>query len=649
MNTNQSTHALPRRTHALLRSSAALVLGLAASLAGCGDPPVDSRTPTPKGVIRGTVQYIGRRVDCTYVDGQASAVNGILILTLLNHDNPLPPEGTAQLPTDLKAIGGEDIFDLSTDCLPEAGEPNPAAPVIIQRSASFEWTRIPLGPEVPAGASAVDYEAHYRILGIYDQEGDFNPLFDVTQAPSAGDIVGGAIENPLASPAQFLKITFDSVSIQPLGQVVEGVNVSLGAVVVTDSPVMRIVDGDLSSEAGWPGLGGPSSRQTYPTFDVTMFGRAAGVGDRAALDHTLDKLGLSARFDFANTRAYAWYIEPLDVDHDGNRDCPGPTDPDCHPTMRFAGNALWNSPVVFLQRFQNTIEAQTGIPSVALIPAAGMETTNLRSQYPDLRMRVAPLATVLTNPAVPECIMLYFANGSPAGGLPLIQTMLPGGTSMECSEVPTGYYGTNLLGGFGVQSAAQVTATSDPAQTNINPGGFVITNGDLASQLWKIPNALGDFHQVGDVLASGATNPGPERCLPASDTSSADPLCLPNQSLDGAFVVRDPNPANPIGRNDPAGAQGTCGAYTFPGDTWAAGGTFHDTCCGPIAHLCGVPLCPFVDGGVTQTWSDEAAEMGMAIRSGPTRIASTATINGERRNVPDCLPFPMPSACCPVP
>lgn len=651
---NQPTKALLRRTTARrLAKPTALLLGLVASLAGCSDPPVDTNTPTPTGVVRGTIQYIGRRVDCTYEGGVPVAVKGIVILTLIDNANPLPPEGTATLPVDIKAIGGEDVFtDLATDCLPEGMTGDEPNQVIIQRSYAFEWTKLPLGPAIDAAAGLPDdaYQVGYRVLATYDQEGDFNPLFNVTQAPSAGDVAGGAIENPLAPVPVFHVITFDSVSLAPLGQVREGINISMGAVVMTDSPLMRIVDGDLSAQQGWGGF--ETSTSSYPPFDLTLYGRTPGVGDRVELDSTLDALELENRFDMANPLKYAWYIEPLDVDRDGNTTCTALAgDPDCHPLMGVPSNSQWKSPVVFLQRIQSAIETAVGVPSVAFIPGAGFETMNRRAQYPDIRLRIAPLAALLTNPAVPECRMIYFADGSSSASLPLIRGGLPDGSSMECSELPTGYYGTNVLSGFAIQSAAQVGMTAD---TSVSNTGFTITGGQLASQLWTVPNVLGDWRQVGDTLAAGGTDLGSGTCLPPGSATQSDPRCLPEQSLQGAFVVHDPNPTGPIGRNDPAGAGASCSAYNLTNDAWtddpARTNDYFDLCCGSIMHLCDVPLCPFVTNGVTQTWSDEAGEMNMNVRGQPTAITGqvTVTVGGQSvtRDVPDCISFPMPSQCC---
>lgn len=217
--------------------------------------------------------------------------------------------------------------------------------------------------------------------------------------------------------------------------------------------------------------------------------------------------------------------------------------------------------------------------------------------------------------------------------------------------MPTGFYGTNVLAGFAIQSAAQVGMTAD---TNVSNTGFTITGGQLASQLWTIPNVLGDWRQVGDTLVDGGTDLGTGTCLPPGSAVQTDPLCLTDQSLQGAFVVRDPTPASSVGRNDPNGPGATCGVYSFANDGWADdpanNDDYHDQCCAPIAHLCDVPLCDFVANGVTQTWSNAPEEMAMNVRSQPTAITGqvTVTIGGQTftRDVPNCISFPMPSQCC---
>lgn len=661
MNILSSIHGLSR-SPTLRRSSAVLGLGLAASLAGCGDPPVDSNSPVPTGIVQGNILYVGPRVQCTWTGGAPTAVKGVAILTLQSDSNPLPPEGTATMPVDLKAIGGEDIFvDLWADCMPETGEPNPAAPVIIQRPYGFEWTNIPLGPAMPADGTGLpeDYQTGYRIVATYDQAGDFNPLFDVTQAPNHGDNAGAALENPAAAVPKFFVIRFDSRSVATLGQVRSGVNVTIGATVWTDPALMRVSQGYLSSQQGWGGF--TWAYADFPKVGLTLYGRTAGTGDRAALDATLSALKLSSLVNFAEEDRYAWYIEPIDVDRDGDKTCPpasNGTDPDCHPLFGaapgFGMRSTWQSPVSFLRRVSSPIEVSSGVPDVAFIPGAGQSNTSRRAQYPDLELAVFPVATLTTNPAVPECRMLYFADGTNPSSIGTLATFLPDGTAGECSELPTGYYSVTTLGGYALQSPLQRAAEGDDSISNT---GWVINNGNFSSQLWVVPNSLGDWTEVGDDLARGAPEFGPYTCLPpGSVAAETTPICLPEQSLMGAAVIADPDTSNPVGRNDPSGAGTTCSAYASAlatnrwADDPARDDDWGDLCCGPIRHLCGLPLCDTIPGGVTQTWSNDPAEQAMNVRGFPTAVTgrTTVTIGGERveRTIPNCVAFPMPSQCC---
>lgn len=632
------------------RLGAVALLGLGSVLGACTDPPIDDNQPPPTGVISGTIQYIGPRVRCTYVGGVPRQVDGRVLLTLVDDRNPLPPEGTAQRPADFLAVGGEDIFtDLATECLPETPTPQDRA-VIIQRTVTFRWAEIPLGAELDAASvddpvARAAAESRYRIQGFYDQEGDFNPLFSVQQSTSAGDIAGGALENPTAAVTKFLVIRFDSQTLRPQGQLVTGVNVSLGAMALTDPGIFRVLDGDISSEATTPF---PPLAGGFPALSYTLYGRNESDADRGPIDDTMEALALDGFTDFSDEVAYAFYVAPIDVDRDGSATCtPNMGDPDCHPIIGdFSPVGIpWYSPAIFLQRAQSAVETAAGIPTVALIPASGIEPTgNPGAQYPDLTVRVAPIAAVLPSPTHPECRAVYFANGTNATIVSLLGSSLPAGSVGECMEVPTGFYGTNMLGGY-VGSPAMVSMPGVSATTET---GYEITGASFASQVWRVPNEYGDYHQVGDVRRSGAVDPGPFRCLPSADTTTAAPLCLPEQSLAGAVVVHDPNPTNPYGRRA-SGGGAVCTQYDLSVNPWADGTDYAEDCCAPIRHLCDVPLCATAQ--YTQTWSDEAGEMNMNIASSPTSIVGTATyvLDGRTHEVgiPNCIPFDMPTQCCP--
>lgn len=661
---------------------------LATSLVGCKEPPIDTDPPVVTGVIEGSVQYIGRRVDCDYDNGVPVAVRGRILMTLNDAANPLPPLGTATQPADFFAVGGEDIFsDLRADCLPEpAVPPDPVADaaaraVTIQRSTAFRWGSIRMGAAIDESLrqadgtfpqSVLDATAkHYSIQGFYDQEGDFNPLFSVTQSTSAGDIAGGALLDPLGSTA-FRDLRFDSVTANPLGTLIDTVTVTLAGPAITDPPIFRVENGAISAEAR---VQFPATvASAMPAITLRLYERTpAGNPVRMQLDASMTALHLGGyvegrhpiAYDFTSPLSYAWYMAPVDVDGNGESACVmGTNDKDCHPILGNFG-FTWNSPVVLMQRYQTPIELQANIPTVAMIPNAGMEdaaTGNPASQYPTIPLRVFPFAAMLPNPLHPECQAAYFSSGSSALIVNQSAGLLPIGSVLECSEFPTGIYTVNGLAGVVATPSTRVcTAAGEPGCAPVTPAtsqtGVVVENAQFASQIWRIPNDLGDWHQVGDTLASGVTSPGPYRCLAPGDTSTTSPLCLPEQSLAGAVVVHDPNTANPYGRRDPAAAAGmVCTAYPTLGTAWSAdpdptiAAHYDDICCNPIRHLCDVPLCAYVAGGVTPSWADTPAEMSLNVRGTPTRIVNhvTATVEGVTHSygVPDCIPFPMPTQCC---
>lgn len=630
------------------RLGAVAALGLGTTLGACADPPIDPQQPAPTGVITGSLVYFGPRVPCDYSGTTPTQVKGRVLLTLVDNANPLPPEGTATRPADFLAVGGEDIFkDLANQCMPQSPSPADLA-VQISVSVDFRWQHIGLGAPL-AEADLTDpvkvaaARRGYRIQGFYDMEGDFNPLFSIAQTTTAGDVVGAAVRS---STDQRMKIVeFDSVTLRPLGQLVEGVAVTFGATVLTEPGVMRVADGGgaLSSQVGIPSVPVDTS---FPPIDLTLYGRSATDADRIPFDATLSALGLSGFVDFSdpvrNAKQYAWYVRPVDVDSDGNTTCtPGTGDLDCHPVFGTLG-VQWYSPVVFLQRYQNKVELDAGIPSVAIVPAAGLATGEPGVQYPDVRLRVFPVAAVMPSPTHPECRAVYFANGSDSTNVAGLFAGLPAGSVGECAELPTGYYGVNALGGLAGTADSYVADMSSASETGWNiPAGS-----RFAAQVWRIPNELGDYNQVGDRLIAGHTDPGPSRCLAAADTSTAAPLCLPEQSLAGAVVIHDPDTSNAPSRRDPAGGSAICGAYPGLGtNNWAAA-PYQEACCAPIQHLCNLPLCD-VDTNVDQTWTTSS----LTIRKAPTSIVGTTTYTLDGATVevgiPNCVPFDMPQQCCP--
>lgn len=557
-------------------TAACLVLGLV----GCGDPPVDSETPTPRGVVEGSMLYIGPRPLCTYVDGVAVEIQGRLLLTIADVNNLLPPEGTASQPADFLAIGGEDIFSLA-NCMPENPEPADFAQVIMQ-TANFRWPDLPLA--VGPGATI-----SYRISGFYDQEGDFNPLFAVRQTTTRGDMAGAALDNAQSPNPQFRLVTFGSSDDNPLGQKVTGVALTMGGFVQTEAPIFYVSDGDIAADAVFEA---PQSLQ------FSMFSRDANDARRLELDTLLADLNMAGYVDFANPVAYAWYLERFDINRSGsNAD-------EVHPIT----GGPYLSPYIFLQRVQNEIEVATRVPSVAIIPFVA-DTRHVR--YPALDVGVAGVAAMIVNPASPLCRAIISPDGTTLGGGAVF--MGDGSTASECHDLPTGYYGVNVLGGV-----VAGTVTPNGVGAAISETGADITGGQFGNQVWRLPNEFGDCRQLG----------GGPMC---DQEGGLEPIA--SQGITGTVVVHDPTEAGPNGRRETNGQGGVCDGYTFAPFPMGA----NDLCCSAVAHLCDVPLCAYTDAPAA--WSGSA----FRVRGTPTSI-----VRGEDGvDRPNCMPFPIPTQCCP--
>lgn len=610
--------------------ASALLLAALALLGGCKDPPVDSNSPTPTGVIEGSILYIGPKPTCDRdpTTGDPTAIQGRFILTLSLDANPLPPEGTAQAPVDVLAVAGQYMFTLD-ECLPLGADPLDQANWL-QRTVGFRWAEIPLAD----GSTDVNATVGYRIAGFWDHQGDWNPLFAVQQSNNHGDIAGAALQNPTAAIPKYQVITFNSVQAEPLGQLIEGINVSMGAGVVTDADAFYVSTdgGDISSEAAWPATPFPQFDPATPVITFRLFGRNAADPDRIQLDRTMEHVGLQDpatgvyQVDFANPLYYAWYIAGFDIDQDGQ------TTDTLHPiwgALPFSP-PQWKTPVVFLQRYRNSVETQAGVPSVAMIPLIDPSETH-QVLYPTANFLVPSVAAVSLNDAIPGCQTLYLADGSPADVMNAAPTQFSGPAT--CEEFPTGYYGVNVISG-NAGGTVQTGVSASVSQTGLN-----ITGGQLANQLWRLPNELGVPAQVGDAPDCG---------------QGSNPQCytLPSQSLQGSVIINDPNTNNPGGYRERGTDTSVCdsgptlnlpsGTYNFgqwandPSGAMGPDAPTRQNCCEGIRHLCNVPLCPYVDASVA--WSTTVYK----VRGQPT--STTTDSNGNV--IPNCVSFPMPYQCC---
>lgn len=159
-----------------LRNARSLVV--AALAVACGTVPIDDersdkRVIAPKGVIRGTVTYVGPR-PCS----RGGHIVGNAIVTVFDRRNPPPPAGFATSAVNFVAVPGDVLF---------ANEP---------RSIGAELY-CPSGPSVTASASftVAPMEAgSYVLRAFYDRAGRFWPTFKSRNLPEAGDVAGGYVD-----------------------------------------------------------------------------------------------------------------------------------------------------------------------------------------------------------------------------------------------------------------------------------------------------------------------------------------------------------------------------------------------------------------------------------------------------------------------
>ena len=220
----------------------ALLAGLAVT--ACTDVPIDDersdrRLFPARGVIRGTVTYVGPR-PCSR-DGH---IVGSAIVLVFDRRNPPPPAGIATSALNFVAVPGDVLF---------SNEP---------RSLAHELTCPPEQPPVTVSAPFTISPLEggsYILASFYDRRGRFRPTFGFRNLPEAGDIGGGYVDledarknagNP-AHPPRYLPVDVGTpvvaaetgeitdYRIGENGHVVDNVPVTLGSVVPFTRPTFH--------------------------------------------------------------------------------------------------------------------------------------------------------------------------------------------------------------------------------------------------------------------------------------------------------------------------------------------------------------------------------------------------------------------------
>lgn len=160
-------------------AAVSLVLVVATTTLACTDVPVDNdrkdqRLFPARGVIRGTVTYVGPR-PCSR-DGH---IVGNAVVLVFDRRNPPPPAGIAQTAVNFVSVPGDVLF---------ANEP---------RTISKQLFCPPSQPSITVSAPfaiAPLEGGSYQISSFYDRRGRFWPTFKFRNLPEAGDIGGGYLD-----------------------------------------------------------------------------------------------------------------------------------------------------------------------------------------------------------------------------------------------------------------------------------------------------------------------------------------------------------------------------------------------------------------------------------------------------------------------
>ncbi len=218
-----------------------LLVCIVALVAACKDVPIDDqrndqRLFPARGVIRGTVTYIGPR-PCS----RNGHIVGNAVVLVFDRRNPPPPAGIATDAVNFVSVTGDVLFANEPRNVGKELSCPPPTPLV---TVSIPFTIAPLEP------------GSYQVAAFYDRRGRFWPTFKFRNLPEAGDYSGGYIDlddarknatNPNYAPI-FLPVDvgiskgnaapdeIPDFSIGPNGYVADNIPVTIGAVVPFTRP-----------------------------------------------------------------------------------------------------------------------------------------------------------------------------------------------------------------------------------------------------------------------------------------------------------------------------------------------------------------------------------------------------------------------------
>jgi uncharacterized protein (DUF2141 family) len=305
-------------------TAASLLLGATCVVGGCTD--ADTFVPLPQfggpaGVITGAVTYSGPP-PCT----GGGRIVGTAVLFAFEEALLPPPEGLGTQPVALQLVDSEKLFSgvraqLGFD---PGGKlvcpPSGADPIVV--TAEFALSPLPAGT--------------YQVRGFYDYDGDWDPLFAISNLPSKGDVGGGAIDNaadvllgadpvfrsiPIGVPGSDGRLTMPETGVR-----VDGIAATLGLVLPFDRPIFHVAE-VLDSSLDF-GNDDPSAVTLPSDYPLEVF----SAGNPTQTEASFVRLVLAAGLDpdeaavgaaspfFLPNQGNVLVYSRQDVDGDGDRD-----------------------------------------------------------------------------------------------------------------------------------------------------------------------------------------------------------------------------------------------------------------------------------------------------------------------------------------